>query len=43
LDGSPELVNSDAYGQGWMIKCSIANPDEVTGLMSAAAYKELVH
>jgi len=43
LDGSPELVNSDAYGQGWMIKCSIANPDEVTGLMSAATYKELVH
>ncbi|MFY8190221.1 MAG: glycine cleavage system protein GcvH [Bacteroidia bacterium] len=43
LDGSPELVNSDAYGEGWMIKCSIANPDEVAGLMSAEAYKELVH
>ena len=43
LDGSPELVNSDAYGEGWMIKCSIANPDEVSGLMSAEAYKGLVH
>ena len=43
LDGSPELVNSDAYGEGWMIKCSIANQSEVAGLMSAAAYKELVH
>lgn len=43
LDGSPELVNSDAYGEGWMIKCSIANQSEVAGLLSAAAYKELVH
>jgi glycine cleavage system H protein len=43
LDGSPELVNSDAYGEGWMIKCSISNPDEVSGLMSAEAYKGLVH
>ncbi len=43
LDGSPELVNSDAYGEGWMIKCSISTPDEVSGLMSAEAYKGLVH
>ncbi|MCG9880668.1 MAG: glycine cleavage system protein GcvH [Bacteroidia bacterium] len=42
LDGSPELVNSDAYGEGWMIKCSIANQSEVSGLMSAADYKALV-
>jgi glycine cleavage system H protein len=43
LDGAPELVNSDAYGQGWMIKCSIANAAEVEGLLKADAYKELVH
>ncbi len=43
LDASPELVNSDAYGEGWMIKCSIANASEVDGLMKADAYKELVH
>lgn len=43
LDGAPELVNSDAYGQGWMIKCSIANAAEVDGLLKADAYKELVH
>ncbi len=43
LDGSPELVNSDAYGEGWMIKCSIANASEVDSLMKADAYKELVH
>jgi glycine cleavage system H protein len=43
LDGAPELVNSDAYGEGWMIKCTIANAAEVAGLLSADAYKELVH
>jgi len=43
LDGAPELVNSDAYGEGWMIKCTIANSTEVAGLLSADAYKELVH
>lgn len=43
LDGAPELVNSDPYGDGWMIKCSIANPSEVEGLMSAEAYQDLVH
>jgi glycine cleavage system H protein len=43
LDAAPEMVNSDAYGEGWMIKCSIANPAEVAGLLKADAYKELVH
>jgi glycine cleavage system H protein len=43
LDDSPELVNSDAYGEGWMIKCSIANAAEIAGLLKADAYKELVH
>ncbi|MDZ4667572.1 MAG: glycine cleavage system protein GcvH [bacterium] len=43
LDGSPELVNSDTYGQGWMIKCSVANAAEIEGLLKADAYKELVH
>ena len=43
LDGAPELVNSDPYGQGWMIKCSIGNSAEVAGLMNAEDYKGLVH
>lgn len=43
LDGSPELVNSDTYGEGWMIKCSVANAAEIAGLLKADAYKELVH
>ncbi len=43
LDGAPELVNSDAYGEGWMIKCSVANQDELSGLMKADAYKSLIN
>ncbi len=43
IDKSPELVNSDAYGEGWMIKCSIANASELDGLMKADAYKTLVN
>ncbi|QHL87696.1 glycine cleavage system protein GcvH [Nibribacter ruber] len=42
LDGNPELVNSDAYGDGWMIKMSVDNAGEVAELLSASAYKELV-
>ena len=43
LEKQPELVNSDPYGDGWMIKCSIANASEIEGLLKAAAYQELVH
>ncbi len=42
LDGNPELVNSDPYGDGWMIRMSIAETSEVAGLLSADAYRELV-
>jgi glycine cleavage system H protein len=41
LADSPESVNSDPYGEGWMIKMTLSNPDEVKDLLSAAAYKEL--
>ena len=42
LDGNPESVNSDPYGDGWMVKISIANPAELDALLSAEAYGELV-
>jgi glycine cleavage system H protein len=42
LDGNPELVNSDPYGDGWMVKMSIANPAELEGLLASEAYGELV-
>jgi glycine cleavage system H protein len=42
LDGTPEAVNADPYGDGWMVKISIANPAELEGLLSAEAYGDLV-
>ena len=42
LADSPELVNSDPYGQGWMVKMTVNNPDDVKALMDAAAYGNLV-
>lgn len=43
LDGAPELVNNDCYGDGWMIKISLANTAEVDELLSADAYKNLIN
>ena len=42
LENSPELVNSDPYGDGWIIKMSIDNTSEVDELLTAAAYRELI-
>lgn len=39
LDEEPELVNSDPYGEGWMIKIKMTDPSQVDALMSAADYK----
>ena len=43
LDGNPELVNSDPYGAGWMVKVKISNSDEIQNLLDAVAYTSLVH
>ncbi|MFN4811174.1 MAG: glycine cleavage system protein GcvH [Bacteroidota bacterium] len=42
LDASPEKVNSDPYGEGWMIKMSIGNTAELEHLLSAEQYKSLI-
>ncbi|GAA3915696.1 glycine cleavage system protein GcvH [Chitinophaga oryziterrae] len=42
LDGSPELVNQEPYGEGWMIKMTVNNPADVAALLDAAAYQSLV-
>ena len=42
LDTSPELVNGEPYGEGWMFEIVPANPDELDELLSAAAYQEEV-
>ncbi len=40
LDDDPSLVNSDPYGDGWMIKLKLADPGAVSSLLSAASYAE---
>ena len=42
LDGAPESVNGDPYGDGWMVKVRPANADDVAGLLSADEYKEMI-
>ena len=42
LEGSPEIVNSDPYGGGWMVKMSIDDSSEIDGLMDAEKYKSLI-
>jgi glycine cleavage system H protein len=42
LEANPELVNSDPYGEGWMIKVKLSNPSEVEDLLDAAAYSALI-
>jgi glycine cleavage system H protein len=41
LAGSPELVNSDPYGKGWMIKMTVNNPSDVDALLDASAYQAM--
>ena len=42
LESQPEKVNSDPYGEGWMVKMEVDNPEDVNNLMSAEAYEKLV-
>jgi len=42
LEDSPESVNSDPYGEGWMIKIKISDPSEIDSLLSADDYKEII-
>jgi glycine cleavage system H protein len=42
LEASPEVVNKDPYGEGWMIKIKIADPSELDALLDSAAYAQLI-
>lgn len=42
LAANPELVNSDPYGEGWMIKMTVSNPSDVENLLDASGYQNLV-
>ena len=43
LSNSPELVNNDPYGEGWMVKMTVNNPADVASLLDAAGYESLVN
>jgi len=42
LTNQPELINSDPYGEGWMIKMTVNNPADVAKLLDAAAYQAVI-
>ena len=42
LDDNPEAVNDTPYGDGWMVKIEIANQDEISDLLAATAYYDLI-
>ncbi|MDD4820321.1 MAG: glycine cleavage system protein GcvH [Flavobacteriales bacterium] len=42
LDANPELVNTDPYGAGWIIKINVADAKDLEDLLTAAQYKELI-
>ena len=42
LNNNPELVNTDPYGEGWMVKIEVSDPQAVDALLDASAYEQLV-
>ena len=42
LDGNPALINTDPYGEGWIVKIKPTNPAEADTLLDAAAYADLI-
>jgi glycine cleavage system H protein len=42
IEGTPEAVNEDAYGKGWMVKIKMSDTSELDGLLSAEAYQALI-
>mgnify|MGYP006193385337 CR=1 FL=1 len=42
LENSPELVNNDPYGEGWLIKLEVTNPSDLDNLLDVDAYKAII-
>jgi glycine cleavage system H protein len=42
LEANPEVVNSDPYGEGWMVKITVSDASQLDGLLSAEAYEDLI-
>lgn len=43
LENTPEIVNKDPYGEGWLIKVKISNPAEMDALMDASDYRQMIN
>jgi glycine cleavage system H protein len=42
LEGAPETINADPYGEGWIFRLTLADPDELDGLMDAVGYEQML-
>ncbi|HRN71511.1 MAG TPA: glycine cleavage system protein GcvH [Ginsengibacter sp.] len=42
LENDPALINTDPYGEGWIVKMKVSNVADISGLMDAAAYDEMI-
>jgi glycine cleavage system H protein len=42
LNNNPELLNSDPYGDGWLIKLEVSNPGDIDTLLDSAAYQNII-
>ncbi len=42
INDNPELINKDPYGEGWIVRVKVINPEEVSHLLKAESYKELI-
>ena len=42
IEDSPEIINEDPYGDGWIIKIEVSNPSDIDALMSSEEYKNLI-
>lgn len=43
IDSTPDIINKDPYGEGWMIRVSIENPAELAELLSPEQYEAIIH
>ncbi|MBN1952954.1 MAG: glycine cleavage system protein GcvH [Bacteroidales bacterium] len=42
INDTPELINTDPFGKGWLVKVKLTDPSEIDGLLDAAQYKEQI-
>ena len=43
MEDEPELINTDSYGDGWVVKISLADANELDNLLDSASYQEMLN